>query len=421
MPTPTPTPAAQEEKKDVKDEISGLKTEIATLKEQQYQSLVSRADATMTAASTVVVYTSFALAVFTVLITSLIGTAGFLGFKELKKIREIGTGAKKDIQSLIEDFRTQLDAQRQDLSQQIAEQSKILEAHRASVDAELQKQIVRVDDESKVLEGQLTELMKRFEQESQTFMEASYNFSMGERAYRENDFSGALMYFKKAEAFRPKDINILTRIARSNIELGDQEEAGEYFKKALEIEPTSPLVLRKAATLYRYTDLDRAIEYAKRATEIDCDDCEALDYLGLLYRDRGDFDGALAAHQQALTIRIRPETYFFLCLLYAHKRNFAKAKEFIAMGHAYLEKEASHPSGYQTRELWKKIVTFAEAVLDNQQDKAIEIAKQMSEYITTSRSQNAVRNHLLFLLNSLDESGNLTKTYFSYLGLQVPC
>lgn len=410
--------ARQEQARELIDEITSMRKEIAALREQQNQVLASRADSTMATANTIVQYSALVLTLFTVTVTALLGTAGFLGFRELRKIREIGTAAKEDIQRLIEGFRGQLDTQKEDLSNQIREQSETLEAHRASVDAELQKQILRVDNESKVLEGQLDALMKRYEQESRTFMEASYNFSMGERAYRESDFSAALMYFKRAEDFRPKDLNVLTRIARSNIELGDESEARCYFEKALELDPNSALVLRKAATLYRYDDLERAIEYAERAAKTDSEDCEAFDYLGLLYRDKKDFEAAISSHEKALSIRVRPETYFFLCLLYAQKGDFSKAKEVIDLGNSYLEREALHPTGYQTRELWKQVIKFAQSVLEGDQQKAIKIAEEMHQYITTSRSRMAIRNHLVFLLNALDRDEAAKAILFNILGLE---
>lgn len=395
-----------------------MRKEITTLREQQYQTLASKADSTMATANTIVQYSALVLTLFTVTVTALLGTAGFLGFRELKKIREIGTEAKKDIQGLIESFKTQLETQREELSNQIREQSETLEAHRASVDAELQNQILRVDTESKVLEEQLSELMKRFEQESRTFMEASYNFSMGERAYKESEFRTALMYFKRAEEFRPNDLNILTRIARCNVELDDDKEALVYFEKALELDPNSALVLRKASTLYRYDNLELAIEYAERATQTDCEDCEAFDYLGLLCRDKGDFDGSISAHEKALKIKVRPETCFFLCLLYAHKKEFDKAKELIDLANFNVEQEEVHPTGYQTRELWKKLFKFAQLVLQGEQQEAIKIAEEMKQYITTSRSKKAIKNHLLFLLNALDGNEGAKATYFDILELE---
>src|SRR5207253_10762505 len=101
---------------------------------------------------------------------------------------------------------------------------------------------------------------------------------------------------------------------------------------------------------YRYTNPEKAIEYLNRSLAVNPRGYEALDFLGLIYRDNGDINKAISCHEEALKIQQRPETYFYLSILYALKGDIRGARV-MALSGDYDTSKQEHDQ--RVRPVWK--------------------------------------------------------------------
>ena len=67
--------------------------------------------------------------------------------------------------------------------------------------------------------------------------EKNYNFIKGLNEYQKNDKVSALENYKKAYEVDKNNVVLLNEIAYLYVDLGNYEEAENYYKKALEVEP----------------------------------------------------------------------------------------------------------------------------------------------------------------------------------------
>ena len=67
--------------------------------------------------------------------------------------------------------------------------------------------------------------------------EKNYNFIKGLNEYQKNDKVSALENYKKAYEIDKNNVVLLNEIAYLYVDLGNYEEAENYYKKALEVEP----------------------------------------------------------------------------------------------------------------------------------------------------------------------------------------
>ena len=142
-----------------------------------------------------------------------------------------------------------------------------------------------------------------------------------------------------------------------------------------------------------------AIKYLNDSLEINPSGYEAWDFLGLLYRDLGRFDDAIVAHERAFSINQRPETEFYLSILYALKGDRIRAK---LMAIAAYEDTGKQEHDQRIRPVWKILIHAAIPIIDDHKEVAIELLRSLSEYVTTKRIYDGIKAHLQFLLEGTD-------------------
>ncbi|EHI78670.1 hypothetical protein HMPREF9093_01062 [Fusobacterium sp. oral taxon 370 str. F0437] len=79
--------------------------------------------------------------------------------------------------------------------------------------------------------------------------EKNYNFIKGLNEYQKNDKVSALENYKKAYEMDKNNIVLLNEIAYLYVDLGNYEEAENYYKKALEIKPNDENSLKNLLQL----------------------------------------------------------------------------------------------------------------------------------------------------------------------------
>lgn len=322
-------------------------------------SSTSEADQVTSLAEFVIYWCGIGLAV----VTALLAIAGTIGVIELRRIHQVRTD--------LTELRSQFTSHIEDVSN-------------------LKKQVGE----------ELVELSKRFESESQTFMDANYTFTEANNAYKVGNNIGAIEYFLRVLEMQPKNIRVMERLGRAYSNLNETSKAIFYLEKALSIDPENVPALRSLGLCYRYIDKDKAIGYLKRALEIDPREHETWDFLGLFYRDQGDIDEAIFAHEQSLTLKRRPETEFYLSILYLKKGDKRRGKLMALNAENDLRE---HEHNERIRPVWKILIRAGANIIEGNEDEAFQLIQTLLPYITSQRTYDAVAGHLKFFL---DATGN---------------
>jgi tetratricopeptide (TPR) repeat protein len=349
------------------DDIEVLKQEISSLKNEQQQRVLDRANSTVDFANNVIQWSALFLTAFAIIFA----LAGFLGLREVQSIRR----RSHEIEGLKDQFVTHLHN---------VEQLEIR------------------------IETHLRELSDKFARDSQTFIEASYFFNTATLAYKEGDNQKAIEYYGRALDLQPSNTRLFCRIGRSYTNLGDFQAAIDAFGKVLTKEPQNTEALRGMAAAYRYTDLDSSIEFARRATDADPNDYESLDYLGLLYRDRMQIDQAIEAHQRSSKLHPRPETDFFLSLLFVKKKDIERAKLMMQSANVGLR---DAQAADRVRPLWAAVLRCGKSILENRPEDLQHSLAEVHDYVTTVRAAESVLSHFKFLFDALERQDELPTVF----------
>jgi tetratricopeptide (TPR) repeat protein len=227
----------------------------------------------------------------------------------------------------------------------------------------------------------------------------AYLYNQANEAYRDGDNASAIEHYLRALELQPNNIRLLERIGRAYTNLNETEQAVKYFEKALSIDPSNSATLRSLALLYRYTDQEKALKYLNRSLKINPENFEALDFLGLFYRDQGLIDEAISAHEEALKLMKRPETEFYLSMLYAQKGDYRRARLLDLSADLDLN-EREHDE--RIRPIWKTLIRCGHLIFDDNKVEALKLTRMLTQGITTQRINDTITSHLQFLLAATD-------------------
>ena len=318
----------------------------------QDQQILSEAQQDVNVANNIIAWSGFFIAI----IASAVTVAGFFGIREFLRIRNLSN-----------DFATQIQG---------------------------------VTDLKTRVETELRELHKKLASESQTLIEAAHNFSIATDAYKVGDNIRAIEYYLQVLNLQPENKLVMERLGRAYSNLNDINKAIDYLEnKALAIDPSYVPALRSLALCHRYIDKDKAIDYFQRALKLDPSDYETWDFLGLIYRDNQLIDEAISAHEQAFSLKRRPETQFYLSILYSIKGDVKRAKLMALNAENDLHLK-DHDE--RIRPVWKDLIRAGVHIIEGNEDEAYKLVKTLSPYITTDRVYEAVAGHLKFLLEATD-------------------
>lgn len=362
--------------------------------------LLSEAQNDLNVANSIVTYTG----VFVGIVTVAIAIAGIFEIRGLNRLQThiqqttlLDQHMKEQIALITRDAeqnRAHLEEQLKRLTQRAEEERLLFEGRLKLLDQ-------RSEEERQIFDKRLDLLMAHYEQENQKFMEATYNFTQGKQAYMEGDDIHAIDYFWKALQLQPNNVRILERLGRTYSNRNDMRQAIYYLEQALKYDPQHEAALRSLALCYRYTEPEKAIKYLELCLGINPLSYEALDFLGLIYRDQGNIDEAMRCHEKARAINERPETDFYLSLLYASKGDKKTA---------FLKALTSEHNTYQQehdqriRPIWKNLIYAGVQIINDREEEALQYMRISQKYITTQRIYDALKDHLCFLLNATNHA-----------------
>lgn len=279
-------------------------------------------------------------------------------------------------------------------------------------------EVRRISGFRKRFDVELKQLHELIDTQSQKFIEASYFYSEGTKEYKAGDNKHAIEHYLEALKYQPKSPRILERIGRAYSNLDVNERAFDFLQRALVLDPDYEPTLRSLALYYRYFDGPEAIKLLKQILAKNSSAYEAWDFLGLCYRDKlqqGEqlskdqefINKAIHAHEEALKIKKRPETEFYLgiILYFSPDSDTNRAKELLISAAKRVE-EQEHD--VRIRDVWKKLILVGLPIVEDNQNEALQKITSMiqysSSYKPSKRIYVGVESHLRFLLEGTGHS-----------------
>jgi tetratricopeptide (TPR) repeat protein len=137
--------------------------------------------------------------------------------------------------------------------------------------------------------------------------------TLGSMYLEQKSIDKALNQFDTALKLEPNNIGLLTISGMLNQQIGKNDQAKQFYERALSIEPNAGLAANNLAFLLvtEGKDLDRALEFARRARSSMPQEPAAADTLAWVYYKRNLNDSAFPLLEEAVKARPENATYRF--------------------------------------------------------------------------------------------------------------
>jgi len=314
-------------------------------------------------ASFVISWSGFALAFLTIVA----GILSFMGFKEVKDLQK----AHSEVKELQKKY-----------------------------DAEVEK----IEDFEKHSKEQLETLEKKFEDEAQSIMYATYYYSMGSDAYRKAKYREAVQYLKKSIKYFRKNTDAICLIGRAYTFIGCRDTSYEYYQYALEIDDKCAAAFRGLSAWYRYENPVEALAYAKKAVDNDPENPEILNYYGQLLRDNCKLSEAMDIYLRSYSIKRLPDTCFFLSILYLAEDSYGRSRIYIQEA---IDGYNNEDEFGISKPIWKELAIWVQILVNTSKsdrfDNALNQLDNVKDKIETEKTKRVVIGHIEFVLNSLNQ------------------
>jgi tetratricopeptide (TPR) repeat protein len=129
-------------------------------------------------------------------------------------------------------------------------------------------------------------------------------YGKGLEAMQEGSYEAAAEYFEEALEQSPVDVNIMTNLARANIELNNLERASELADKAIETDPShADAYMIRGRVLYLNEQYEDAVAAYIQCIDIGGPNPFALNNLGLIYIHQEQYEEAIQVLREAVELR----------------------------------------------------------------------------------------------------------------------
>lgn len=157
------------------------------------------------------------------------------------------------------------------------------------------------------------------------------NFNLGCVLLEKGEEEESIPYFKRSIKVKPQKHEPYYNLAEAYFKLSMPDSAIEYYNKMLALRPDMAVGYYKIGLCYgkMKNELDKAIPYLKKATELDPDNMVYLEDLGVAYGFKQDYQNAIKVLEKA--IQINPQhakAYFNLGITYRQIGDETKAQQY---------------------------------------------------------------------------------------------
>ena len=188
------------------------------------------------------------------------------------------------------------------------------------------------EDKHALLDQSVFNLRKAMALDSRLPIKPQVHYILGKAYYQKGqpwfDLSGHYLEIALQEGYKAKDID--QYLALINVSMQDYGKAVQYFEKALAINESDVLMLSAALSYKELGENEKAYEYLKRALERATDEVvtqKARFLLAELAKDSGNDKEAISLYESILSIDPRSaEAWFGLGVLYDLQKDPIKAR-----------------------------------------------------------------------------------------------
>ena len=142
------------------------------------------------------------------------------------------------------------------------------------------------------------------------FTDAIYNMGVAEE--RLNNPDAALKYYKRVIEIHPDDIDAYSNIAALNVNRGNNNEARHIYQKLIKAYPNNESNYFNLGVIEEIAQhWDLALTYYKKVVEINPYDIEALNKVGEIYFNKGDYQNAKLICEQLIARNPQDEWNYY--------------------------------------------------------------------------------------------------------------
>jgi tetratricopeptide (TPR) repeat protein len=129
------------------------------------------------------------------------------------------------------------------------------------------------------------------------------NYRSGRESFKQNNYSLALSYFKKAVESEPNNIDYLTELAVTNYRLRNYNEAIKVYDRIISLDPSNTFACNSIGNVYWIKkDFKRAEFYFRKAIELNPNLVVSYNNLALMLDENGKKEEAIEVLNQGIEI-----------------------------------------------------------------------------------------------------------------------
>lgn len=266
----------------------------------------------------------------------------------------------------------------------------------------IEKSVKETEEETK---NTLRKLASKFETDAQSIMNGTYYYSLGVDYYKKAQYAKAITQLKKSTEYISKNTDAICLIGRAYTFIGKKNKAMDCYKDALSINANCVAAYRGLAAWYRYEDLSKALDYAKKATEIAPENTEVLNYYAQLLRDNDQATDALRVCLKSYNIQQHPDTDFFLSILYLSENSIGRAKSHIQKAIDEYQDELKYGV---FKPVWVELAKWIRSIIVDEDPERFERAiiqlGLVNTNIDSEKTRTVVKGHVKYVLNALKQT-----------------
>jgi len=127
------------------------------------------------------------------------------------------------------------------------------------------------------------------------------NYKSGRKSFKQNNYSSALDYFKKAVESEPNNIDYLTELAITHYKLKNYNEAIKSYEKIISLNPNNVSCYNRIGNIYWIKkDFERAEFYFRKAVELDPNLIVSYNNLALMLDENEEKEEAIEILNQGI-------------------------------------------------------------------------------------------------------------------------
>jgi len=246
------------------------------------------------------------------------------------------------------------------------------------------------DEDARRIEATFAALALRLENETRNQLQATYLFSRASQAYDLGKYQQAASLYAAVSELRPSDPIPDCKVGRCLTYLEQYVDAAICFTSALKKDPQCADAHYGRAIIRRFDDLDEALADCSRAIEMQPQNADFRDYMGILLAQKGKYADALAQHQAAYKERPSHDTCFHLSLLHRRFGNEAQTQRFMLEA----RDGATRALDADRRQIWAHVHIWYYHAANGQVDAALQALENLKHFTITPRLKRAVQAHM---------------------------